>query len=72
MKSAIRRHHYKRLQKTRSRYWFGHDVKHTSRQSGQVVSTPHPCSCDGGCGHFRRMYGKTVQERRNFQDDVAS
>jgi hypothetical protein len=68
--SVIRRHHYKRLQKTRSNYWFGHETKHTLRESGMVVSTPHPCSCPGGCGNPRTLKGeKTIQEKRIFQKD---
>lgn len=72
MQSAIRRHHYRRLQKTRSKYWFGHEEKHTPRVSGMVVATPQPCgrAC---CGNPRKYFNeKTVQERRNFQHDCLS
>lgn len=69
MKNAIRRHHYRRLQKKRSWYWFGHEIKMSPRQLGLVVATPHPCSCLG-CGNPRKHIGeKTMQERRNFQQD---
>lgn len=69
MKTAIRRHHYRRLQKKRSRYWFGREIKMSPRQLGLVVATPHPCSCLG-CGNLRKHIGeKTIQERRNFQKD---
>lgn len=69
MKSAIRRHHYKRVQKARSRYWSGHEIKHSPRESGMIVATPHPCSCLG-CGNLRKhLNQKSIQERRNFQPD---
>lgn len=72
MNSAIRRHHYKRLQKARSDFWFGSETKHTPRESGMIVSTPHPCSCLG-CGNLRKHTGeKPVQERRNDQDNILS
>jgi len=72
MQTAIRRHHYRRLQKKRSEYWFGYETKHSPRESGMIVSTPHPCSCLG-CGNLRKhLNEKSIQERRHFQDDVAS
>lgn len=67
MNTAIRRHHYRRLQKARSKYWNGQETKMSSRVAGMVVSTPHPCSCRG-CGNPRKHENqKTIQERRNFQ-----
>lgn len=72
MKNAMRRHHYRRLQKTRRDYWFGSETKHSPRESGMIVATPHPCSCLG-CGNLRKHIGeKTIQERRNFQGNAAS
>lgn len=61
MKRAIRRHHYQRLKRNRRAYWH---VDLTPREIGMVVTTPHPCSCAGGCGHQRKVYGPTVQEKR--------
>ena len=62
MNSAVRRHHYRRLQKTRKNYWFG---GMDNKELGMIANTPHPCSCVGGCGHMRQMYGPTRQELRN-------
>lgn len=67
MKAAIRRCHYRRLQKKRSGYWFGYEIKHSPRESGMIATTPHPCSrcC---CGNPRKYFNeKTMQERRKFQ-----
>jgi len=66
---ALRRHHYRRLQKTRQHYWGrDRDQQHTPpltpRELGYVANTPHPCSCYL-CGNPRRNFNeKTVQERR--------
>ena len=62
MSRALRRHHYRRLQKKRQHYWSGTKYM-TPRKLGMVVSTPHPCSCMG-CGHQRYWFGPTIQERR--------
>lgn len=69
MKSAIRRHHYKRLKKNRSGYWYGREIPLSVKHSGMVIATPKPC---GGlcCGNPRRVFNQvTIQEKRNFQED---
>jgi hypothetical protein len=72
-KRAIRRHHYRRLQKARKNYW-GCPIRvyeaferppMTNRELGIVANTPHSCSCTGGCGHMRQAYGPTRQELRS-------
>ena len=69
MNSAIRRYHYRRVQKARSDYWFGREIKHSPQQAGMIIATPHPCLCRG-CGNPRKHEKrKTIQERRNFQYD---
>ena len=65
---AIRRHHYNRLKNTRKYYWFGHETPLSDREAGQIANTPHPCSCTGGCGHFREIEGRTMQERRFYTE----
>lgn len=62
MNSAVRRHHYRRLQKTRRNYW-GRELT-DKRELGMIANTPQPCSCIGGCGHMRQAYGLTRQELR--------
>lgn len=66
MKSAIRRYHYKRLQKGRKIYWFGpwDDSTKEKIRLGKLANTSHPCSCQGGCGHMREAVGLTRQELR--------
>jgi len=67
LKSARRRHDYKRLQHSRRFYWSGLEEPHNPKQSGMVVSTPQPCgkTC---CNNPRKWSGqKTIQERRKFQ-----
>lgn len=75
MNSAIRRHHYKRLQKARANHWLVWGLEPytlTARQRGMVVATPHPCS-RACCGNPRKYFNeKTMQERRNFQNDCPS
>jgi len=69
MNSATRRHHYRRLQKTRKLYWFGHEIKHTPRQSGMVIATPCCCS-NNCCGNPRKHFNQlTIQERRALSDE---
>lgn len=71
MSRAIRRHHYRRLQKKRKSYWGGSfgtktEVRYMHTEAyrlGVLVSTPHPCSCIG-CGNKRRIEGPSMQERR--------
>lgn len=65
MNSAITRHHYRRLQKSRKHYWFGREYGMTAKESGQVANTPHPCSCLG-CGNARKIEGPTRQERKFY------
>lgn len=73
MNSAIRRHHYRRLQKKRKGYWYSIDGRKLSAaELGIVVATPQPCSCRG-CGNPRKHENqKTMQERRKFQNDQTS
>lgn len=74
MKSAIRRHHYERLKKTRKWYWGGpaescpqpnciiFELSEEERL-GKLARTPHPCSrfC---CSNRRRFEGPRVSEIR--------
>lgn len=70
MQTAIRRHHYHRLQNVRSRYWLGDEISMTKKQKGIVVATPNRCS-KSCCGNPRKYFNQsTVQERRNFQEDI--
>ena len=74
MKSAIRRHHYYRLQKKRRWYWGGpgefrpqpnriiFELSEEERL-GRLANTPHPCSrfC---CANRRRFEGPSISEIR--------
>ena len=74
MKTAIRRHHFKRLKKARNGYWlvWGGLQTLSPRRLGMAVATPHPCSASC-CGTPRKYFNeKTMQERRYFQDDRLS
>lgn len=64
---AIRRAHAERLKKYR-RNWWGSSL--ASKHLGKVVDTPTPCSC-WMCGNPRRYSGeRTIQERRQTQNQV--
>lgn len=66
MNSAKRRHQYFRVRKARSTYWGGSEdfqKREKERRLGIIARTPHSCSCSM-CGHFRKRYGPTMQERR--------
>lgn len=70
MSRAVRRHHRDRLKAARKNYWRG-DASYSPRSLGQVLATPHPCSCSC-CGNPRRLDDKpTIQERR-LPTDVLS
>lgn len=62
-KRALRRHHYRRLQRKRAGYWGGY-ASFPGRAQGQVVTSP--CMCSGPCcGNPRYHFGDlTLQERR--------
>lgn len=65
---AVRRHHRDRLKAKRKSYWGGIlSDEAEARLLGFVARTPAVCSC-WMCGHERRIYGRTIQERRLFQD----
>jgi len=67
-KRSIRRHHRERLKKKRRYYWNRDLYNESSKVLGQVVNTPHPCSCPG-CGNARKYLGPTRQERR-LKDEI--
>jgi len=63
---AIRRFHYRRLQKKRSRYWSGN---HTPREAGMIATTPHPCSYLG-CGNPRKHLNERTRQEKRFYEEV--
>jgi len=71
---ALRRHHRARLKKARQFYW-GRGTRAefnfgwTPQSLGMVVDTPTPCSCFA-CGNWRKTEGRTVQERRVYQEPI--
>ena len=70
---AVRRHHAKRLKKTRRNYWgvyrLRNDLseKEIERFLGKVITTPVPCACTK-CNVPRRLFGKSFAELRLLQD----
>jgi hypothetical protein len=69
---ALRRHHLARLKKARQFYWgrgLRPGMEWTPRALGMVAHTPQICSCYA-CGNWRRTEGRTMQEKRVYQESV--
>lgn len=64
-KRALRRHHVRRLKKSRQHYW-GPATKDPGH-AGKVVSTPCPCSC-WMCGNPRRHLNEPSRQERMALD----
>lgn len=58
---ALRRHHYKRIQKKRAEHWGG--IGKDPRRKGMVARTPKACSCVM-CLSRRQQEGASLQEKR--------
>lgn len=68
---AFRRHQRSRLRQRRSEYWGG-AASFSARNLGQIAETPHPCSCEMGCGNRRKHEGPTLQERKQHASEEAA
>jgi hypothetical protein len=51
----------------RNGWGWNHELDEDPRYIGMRAATPQACSCPG-CGHRRRWYGPTVQERRQLEN----
>ena len=63
MRRALRRHHYKRLFKSRkNKLWWWFDEPYlNSDKFRHIITTPTPCSCSM-CGNPRKYFGKIKKQ----------
>lgn len=67
MSRASKFHHRERLLAKRRLHW-GRDLNDEPQHRARAVNTPTPCSCPM-CGHPRKLFGPTMQERRHGHGD---
>lgn len=68
-KRAVRRAHRRRVIRNRSAVFkrYGDNERYFK----QLAKTATPCSCFL-CGHTRKHFGVTMQEKRKMQEQIAS